>query len=279
MRAVLKSPRVLRTGQPLTLEAIKQVCPSALARGASPERSSRYQFISSLDPIQALMRNGWGIYEASSQRARTSEKDGYGKHMLRLRKLTDFSPQDVGMEGVPEVIMINSHDATSRYILGAGYFRFVCSNGLIVGSVLAGISVTHTMGVSTSDAVLGAAERVVTEKFPVLMEHIDRFKSVRLDTTQKYRLADRALKLRYGDGLAPYTNVDVLTARREADVGDSLWHTLNVVQENIVYGGWETRSAFFGRKSSARPVERVSAVAKINSGIWDEAFEIAKETA
>ena len=276
VRVILKSPRVLRTGQPLGLEAIRQVCPSAFATNPHPDRSKRYSFISSYDPIVALMDNGWGIYEASSQRARSIDRDSYGKHMLRMRKLTDFDSRP-GSEGVPEVILINSHDGGSRYTLGAGYFRFVCSNGLIAGNVLAHISVTHTLSKNTAEQVLGAAEKVVTEKFPVLLNHIEQFKSIKLDTTQKYRLADKALKLRYGDGLPPYTNIDVLTPRRVEDEGDDLWSVLNRTQENVMYGGFETRSLFSARRSSAKPVERVSAVAKINGGIWDEAFEIAKE--
>ena len=280
MRPILTSPRVLRTGQPLTLEGIRQVCPAAFATQAHESRGPRYRYVPTYEPLQALMNNGWGIYECSQQRPRSKDRDSWAKHMIRMRKLSDFDVKSLTtLDGVPEVILINAHDGTSKYHLKAGFFRFICSNGLMVGTQVAGFSVQHTVGPQTAQAVLEAGERVVTESFPRMMENIDSFKTVRLTDAQSYRLADKALHLRYGSGQAPITAVELLTSRREEDTEPTLWNVLNRVQENTIYGGWETRSAFYGRRSSVRAVERVSAVASINVGIWDEASELAKEMA
>jgi hypothetical protein len=277
-RPLINSARVLRTGAPLALEAIRQVAPSIFAQDAHESRGPRYAYLPTIQPLQTLLANGWGVYEASQQRAR-GDKDGFTKHMLRMRKLDHFTVKhaDQWRDGIPEVILINAHDGTAAYHLFAGWFRFICSNGLIVGNTMAGFKVRHTVGPQTNAEVLAAGERVVTEQFPKLIESVDRFKGIQLDTSRQYRLADRAVKLRYGDTVAPFPVADLLQVRREEDRDPTLWNMLNRIQENIMDGGWETRSALYGRRSTVKPVERVTAVAKINSGLWDEAELIAQE--
>lgn len=277
MRPILNSPRILRTGNPLTLEGIRQVCPSVFATQPHESRGPRYRYVPTSEPVQHLMNNGWGIYEASQARSKDADRAAANKHMLRMRKLEDFKPAVVG-DGVAEVILINSHDGTSAYHLKAGFFRFVCSNGLMVGNQIAGFTVRHTVGPQTSQEVLEAGERVVTESFPLMLDNIDRFKTINMNQEYQYRLAEKALHLRYGSAvLAPITAQELLQCRRDEDKEPSMWNVLNRVQENTIYGGWETRSAMFNRRSQVRPVERVSAVTAINVGIWDEASIIAKE--
>ena len=276
MRPILKSPRILRTGQPLGLEGVRQVCPAVFAEGPHESRGPRYAYVPTIEPLKMLLDNGWGVYEASQQRSRAADKDPYTKHMLRMRRLDDFGLRPNVGDGVAEVILINAHDGTAAYQIKAGYFRFVCSNGLISGNTMAGIKVVHSVGRQTSDAVLGAAQRMVTEKFPMLLEQVDRFQSITLSTENQYRLAQRALDLRYPNVLPRFGLEAVLHARRDEDRPPTLWNILNRVQENTLYGGWEGES-MGGRRSAVRPVERVSAVTAINGGLWDEAFAISKE--
>ena len=179
MTRMLASSRVLRTGNPLTLEGIRQACPAVFAERPAPGVSERYQYVPTIEPLKALLNNGWGVYEASQQRSRKSDRDPYTKHMLRLRRLTDFNVQNFSTaEGVPELIVVNAHDRTAYYKLFGGFFRFVCSNGAIVGNHIASFSVKHLVGPSTSEEVLTAAQRVVTESFPAMLADIDKFQSV-----------------------------------------------------------------------------------------------------
>jgi hypothetical protein len=275
-RPLIHSARVLRTGAPLGLEAIKQVAPAVFALQAHDSRGPRYAYVPTVRPLETLLDNGWGVYEASQQRARAADRDPYTKHMLRLRKISDWQGK-ASADGVPEVVLINAHDGTAAYHLFAGFFRFVCSNGLIAGTTLAGFKVRHTVGLQTSNEVLLAGEAVVTEKFPVMMSFIDRLRSKAADTDMQMRLAEKAMRLRYGQTVAPFPATDLLAVRREEDKDPTLWNMLNRIQENILNGGWETRSAMYARRSAVRPVERVTAVASINGGLWDEAIAIAEE--
>jgi len=273
-RPLISSARVLRTGQPLSLEAIRQVAPAVFATTPHESRGPRYAYVPTSSPLQALMDNGWGVYEASQQRSRVEGKDPYTKHMLRMRKLGTFDGSEVYEEGTPEVILINAHDGTAAYHMMAGFFRFVCSNGLMVGKHMGGFKVRHTVGPQTSAEVLAAGEATVTQKFPIMVEQIGAMKHRMLTNTQQLTLADVALRLRYGTTVAPFQAPELLNIRRKEDDGDSVWQVMNRVQENIIDGGWETRSQMFARRSAVRPVERVSAVAQINGGIWDAALAL-----
>lgn len=279
MRPILTSPRVLRTGSPLTLAGIQQACPAVFAAQPHASRGPRYLYVPTIEPLHALLDSGWGVYEASQQRARAADRDPYTKHMLRLRKLEHFDSTQVSRDGVPEVILINAHDGTAAYHLRAGFFRFVCSNGLIVGSQIAGFKIRHTVTSQTTSEIIDGCTRVVTESFPVMLDNMDRFKRIHLAPEHQYRLAEAGIKLRYGSMLPKFTAQDVLTCRRPEDEEPSLWNVFNRVQENVVYGGWEQRSRGYNRKTTVRGVERVSAVASINAGLWDAATALAAELA
>ena len=276
MRPILKSPRILRTGQPLTLEGIRQVAPAVFAEGPHESRGEHYRYVPTIEPLQRLLATGWGVYEASQQRSRAADKDPYTKHMLRMRRLQDFDSKAAGADGVAEVIMINGHDGSAAYQMKAGYFRFVCSNGIISGKTMAGFKVYHSVNRQTSDEVLGAAENLVVDAFPKMLEKIVNFKTIELTPEQQARMARAALQARYGSALPPFPASDLLHVRREEDGFPSLWNVLNRVQEAALYGGWGVKS-FAGRDVEVRPVERVSAVTTINEAIWDEAHAIAEE--
>lgn len=278
MRPILKSPRVLRTGSPLTLEGIRQVCPAVFAEGPHESRGERYRYVPTIRPLEALLANGWAVYEASQQQAlKVPSKNGFTKHMLRIRKLADFTGQPEA-DGVPEVILINAHDGTSAYHLRAGYFRFVCLNGMISGTTIAGFKVYHSINKQTSQEVLEAGEALVTDSFPKMIDQIERFKRIQLNPERQYTLANKALDLRYPNvAIRPFPAMALLDVRRPEDEGNDLWRVLNRVQEGIMYGGWSVKSALQGRTSAVRPVERVSAVTAINTGLWDMAEAMAAE--
>lgn len=281
MRPILKSPRVLRTGSPLTLEGIRQVCPAVFALEPHQSRGPRYRYVPTIDPLQRLLDTGWGVYEASQQRSRAADRDPYAKHMLRLRKLEHFGVanwQHSG-DGVPEVVLINAHDGSAAYHLKAGFFRFICSNGLMVGTNISGFTIRHTISAQTTAEVIDGATRVVTEGFPRMLDNIERFQRITLNRAHAYRLAQRGIELRYGTMLPKFPVEDLLTPRRPEDEEPTLWNVYNRVQENVLYGGWVVRSMGYNRKSTVRPVERVSAVAAINAGLWDTATALAEELA
>jgi hypothetical protein len=274
MRETINTPRVLRLNRPLSLDEVRNVAPAVFAAGAHESRSDRYAYVPTERPLTALLDNGWHVWEARQQRSRDSGKDPYTKHMLRLRKSGDGAVIH-GRDGTAEIVLINAHDGTASYSISAGYFRLVCSNGMVAGRTLGNIRVQHTLSLATSEAVLGASERVLTEKVPLMLGQIDRLREYETSPEQQLELANTALGLRYAMTAPPMPAVDLLRVRREIDAANNMWTVLNRIQENIMDGGWEVRSMLMGRRSMVRPVERVSANAAINMGLWDKAIELA----
>ena len=65
----------------------------------------------------------------------------------------------------------------------------------------------------------------------------------------------------------------LLSARRQVDVGNSLWLTYNVIQENLVAGGLHGRSAS-GRASRTRAIRAIREDVRINVGLWNHAMTL-----
>lgn len=272
--------RTLRTGSALSLESVRQYCPAVFATEPHASRGPRYQYIPTIEPLERLLSDGWGIFEASQVRASVVDRAPYVRHSLRLRRLDDstaLTKYGTGAEGTAELVLTNGHDGTAAYTLQAGFFRLVCANGLTVSQSVGQHRIVHSKGRATS-AVIDVVARVLEEDFPVMMQRIDRFKAVALTRDQQYTLADTALALRFpGAGLKPFTADKLLTSRRSVDAGATAWRVLNRIQENVMQGGFMVNSLFTGRKVSIRPIEAVAAVGRINTGLWAKAEALLSE--
>ncbi len=63
--------------------------------------------------------------------------------------------------------------------------------------------------------------------------------------------------------------------RRFEDIGPSLWHTFQRVQENAMRGGLPGRSAQ-GRRFETRPVGSIDRSVSLNRALWILAEEMRK---
>ena len=128
----------------------------------------------------------------------------------------------------------------------------------------------------SAEMVLMNAHDGMAERIPVMLAGIETLKGAVLASDQQYELAATGMELRYGSSLPPFPTSDLLRVRRPVDEGDSAWTVLNRIQENVMNGGWDTKSVFSGRKSSVRAVEAVAPVMRINEGLWTKAAELAE---
>lgn len=257
-----------RSNHPMSNELIAQYAPSVLATEAHHTRGDRYTFIPTIEVIDGLRANGFEPYEVRQTRVRNLDRREHTKHMVRLRH-----PDAIGTQSeVPELILLNSHDGTSSYQLLSGFFRFVCSNGLIAGDVTNDIRIRHSGNV-VDDVIEGSYQ--VIENVNALAERIDTYKSIQLTNEEQYLLADAAAQYRWGDdhGLTNIRQINGLN--RWEDQGDSLWLTFNRIQENMIKGGMTGRSKT-GRRTRTREVGGVSENVKLNRALWTLADEFAK---
>jgi len=256
----------------LSPEAIRQHAPSVFAEDKHASRSEKYTFIPTFDLFEQMAKEGFLPAEVRQGGSKDEGKLAYTKHLIRFRQ-RGAVPM-VGGDCFPELILINSHDGTSSYQLMSGWFRLVCSNGLVVSETAGpSIKVSHRGNV---DDVIEASYKVVQE-FPEQAEHIQDMRHVQLTGPEQQAFATAAASLRFEAGqVAP---ASILIPRRREDADTSLWSTFNRAQENLVRGGIRTeRIGPHGRRQRrrAREVNGISDNVRLNQALWMLAEEMRK---
>jgi hypothetical protein len=262
--------RSFRSETPISGDQFLHHAPSVLATEPHESRSDKYLFIPTIDILCGMWREGFAPYEVRQTLTRDKGKRAFTRHMVRLRHRSSVTSQ----AEVPEIILINSHDGASSFHLMAGFFRFVCSNGLIAGNVNTDVRIRHT-GDVLGDVIEGSYEvlRSTTE----IAHRRDSLKQIKLTPSQQLLFADEAIKLRW-DGNAPVTADRVIRPNRWEDEAPTLWNTFNTVQENLLKGGQRGRAST-GRRLTTRPVTGVTENVKLNRALWSLAERIAEEVA
>ena len=266
--------------QPLTLDQIGQLAPSALARYAHNSRSDRYAYIPTIGVIEAMQKAGFYAFDAKQCRARDESKKDFTKHMIRFRHASQLQPVAVG-DCLPEVVLVNSHDGSSAYKLMAGIFRLVCSNGMIVAdSMQDSISVRHSGNII--EQVIEGSNQLVAN-VPKTLDAVTRWSQLQLTDGEQSAFADAARTIRFGDAdgkvETPITADQLLRSRRAYDSGNDLWRTFNRVQENVIRGGMRARgrdSQGRSRVFSAREVKGIDQDVKLNKALWQLAERMAE---
>jgi hypothetical protein len=221
----------------LTLdEAIERV-PAIGATQAADHVSDRYQFVSTRDILARVGDYGWRITNATSQ-----NQSPTAQHRVTL-----VHENDIGIrsgDGIPRIEMFNSHDRSKRLMFAIGFFRFVCSNGLIIASGPA--ETIRTKHRFTNDRLTEIMDQVgqISGRFPKIMDTINEFKNREMSEQEMVAYAQYAIKGRFN--YRPEmpkrfrdmgrTTEKLLSVRRDADSGNSTWQVYNRVQENLIQG-------------------------------------------
>ncbi len=256
-----------RSQAPITGEQFARYAPSVLATQAHESRSDRYTVIPTIDILRGMWKEGFAPYEVRQSMTRDASKREFTRHMVRLRHRGLL-----GNEGeVPEIILINSHDGASSYQLMAGYFRFVCSNGLIAGDVTQDVRIRHS-GDIVGNVIEGSYE--VLRNVQEIEHRKQAFQGILLSAPEQRLLATEAMKLRWEDS-APVSAERILQPHRHEDQKPTLWNTYNVIQENLIKGGQRGR-ATTGRRMTTRPVTGLQQDVKLNRGLWALAQKMAE---
>ena len=256
-----------RANAPLSNDQIARYAPSVLATEAHSSRGERYTFIPTINVLDGLRAEGFQPFEVRQTRVRDQSRREFTKHMVRMRHANHIDNQGE----VPEIILLNSHDGTSSYQLLAGFFRMVCSNGLIAGNVCEDVRVRHSGNV-VNDVIEGSFR--VLDDMGAVAQRIDSYKAIELKPEEQHLLASSALQLRWDDK-APVTADRVLQPRRWEDRKGDLWTTFNRIQENLVRGGVSGRGAT-GRRMTTREVAGVNENVKLNRALWSLADGMAQ---
>jgi len=246
--------------------------PAVYAEKAHESRSESYRHVKTSAIVDLIRGQGYEVQSASAANVRLAHKQGFQKHLVRFRRISESeSPQMIG-DSIPQLILINSHDGTSGITIAAGLFRLVCLNGLVVAdSTFSKISIPHRGSLSLDSKVLASASRAI--------EYADngakaalQWSKIELSYIEQLEFAKRALELRYPNDSAPIRIGDLLTPRRYADSGNDLWRVFNRVQENLVKGGLS--ASVEGRKRGVSALRNAQRDFSINSDLWGIAHSI-----
>lgn len=272
----------VKIARPLSDAQLEALVPSIFTTEKHGSRSDRYGHLPTIDVLRSLRKTGFVPVQAFQSRVKPTSRLGtaeervpYAKHLIRLRSKA-FVEADLKMDDViPDIILTNSHDGTSSFKLEAGLYRLVCSNGLVIRSESFGdIRVPHNSHVF--DRVKEGVD-VMAKHVPEIMRVTKAWDRIKLSPRQRNGLAKSALALRF-HGEPPITVEQALANRRNEDEAPTLWRTFNTLQENLLMGGQQGRSAT-GRVSTTRLVTSVNNSLLYNRGLWEMAEKLAKKAA
>lgn len=243
----------------LSDEELQVAAPAIFATRPDDSVSEKYAFVPTTDVLPVLRDAGF-VPTSASSRAKVKE---FGRHRIEMFRKDDLQKVAAGkLKECPRIVIENSHDRTRRLVILAGYFRLVCSNGLIAASGMNGQLRTLHLKIDRE-----AIKNLVAGTSQLLNDassNVEAFKARKLTKIEQATYANYAAEARYkGYGAAPYEAKTLLGVRRDEDQGDDLWTVFNRVQENVVRGGVPTLS---GRKS--RGVTSFSMSFEVNRRLW-----------
>lgn len=274
---------------PLDNSALRYAVPSLFATEAHDSRSDRFVPIPTVHVLDGLRAADFMPVLAQQARTRVPGKQDYTRHMIRLRhkSLTNTAGEAF------EVILVNANDGTAAYKMIAGIFRFVCANGLFTGEAFDTVSVRHAGKTVIEDVRAGALNMLNTA--PRVLQHVERFKGITLDSAEALTFAEAAHRVRFAnayesdpenpdalpvlnESAVPVQPLDLLRARRSADKTPTLWNAFNIVQENTMRGGQRgiiTGTSGKQRRAKVREVKGIAQTTALNQALWDLAEKMA----
>jgi len=231
-----------------------------------PDRTSeKYRPTDDVAIVQTLNNMGWNITSYQQRKAHDPSKSIYRKF---LATYTNPTLPNIGEKGRVTIVERNSKDGVSSNEFFAGMDIFACLNGMIVGTQLfAPLKIRHKGNIPEELDRLVAS---LADKLPIVGERVTQMSALRLTESQCYEFARKAIELRFGEenanGVKPD---DILRARRNADNTQSLWDTMNRLQENLFRPENLRFTRSDGKVTTARRIRNIDVQVKVNTGIWD----------
>jgi len=231
-----------------------------------------------MDVLKRFVSEGFQVVRVDSQDSKKVPKK-YQKHLLIMTH-PDFSAES---DYQTQVILINSYDGTTKFQIHFGAYKFVCSNGLMVGHKYFDTPQILHMGSDTQIEV----DTVVKEtlmRASKLSELIGYLKSKALSNDDRKQIATEAVSIRWHkadlskDSL-PKVPEELLKTRRPEDdsICETAWGVLNILQENLIKGGFYVTSTNDDKRTIyLREVKSLQLEIMINLLLWNVVCEKAR---
>lgn len=229
-----------------------------------PTLTEKYKLAKTSEMIKTIEGLGYKMDRFVALKVRKKERQGFQKHRVIFTSPSLKATAD----GVPQLLLTNSHDGTSSVILQLGFFRMVCSNGLVVGdNLIQPVRVRHS-GNDFDQRLIEGINFIVAQA-DKLTQSIDKMKQVKLSDAEIKSFQRDALQNRLGDDAL----IDSFTipVQRNEDQANDLFTVMNVIQEALIRGGARVSVEQNGqRKNKAiRKVNSLTAQTDINTMLWN----------
>ena len=282
--------------QALSLSAIHRQASAAFADTPIDGVSKNYGHLKTIDLLPILDDYGYKPVQALQTNCRKADRMGHQNHLISFAHKTDLrKPSD----GRPEIVIYNSSDRSSALNCFAGYYRGICSNGLVAGEGFKSKVYHSKKNVAGFEDQL----RDMLQKLPEMLGLVGKMKETLIDGHTGLEIAERGAALRWGGWLDESLNSlqedrelnrgsyydhstldDLLSSKRPGE-GDlvkrraSLWHIFNRVQEGLIRGRAEVKSVSKrnpeGGSRQAPGLTGVGKAVDVNRRFWDVAAEYA----
>ena len=229
--------------------------------------SEKFGFISSSNLVTQLEAQGLKLADVIESKIRKDKEKrlGYQKHVMR------FNTGLTNAHGNLQVLAINSHEGSSALTFRMGFFRLVCSNGLIIGNdLIPQIKVRHTQNglLKLNDSV---DELMQWQR--VAMDNIDKMSNKKLSSEEFEALVMNSAKIRMGEKFTDKI-VPLFEVKRYQDQSKDLFTVFNVIQENVMRTGFYALNKDTNTTTKIRAIKGVNASLELNTALYNEAMKL-----
>ena len=261
-----------KTVKPLSNDELLKFAPSIFSENPIEGVSDKYAFVPTFKLLDTFRNAGYYPINAGESKVRDEENQGYQKHIIQFRSLENLLRPNAKDE-YEDIVLTNSHNRTSSFIVDLAVFRIVCSNMLVVPSK----SFVHTsiVHVGFTEQKVKNAIKEVTSYMPKIKEEVAKFKSIYLTSAEEQMLANAAIDIRF-DTNTHYIEADeLLKVNYEEDYVPTLWSAYNRIQEAMIRGGVKMKNLVTGKNFTSKAINGIDATIKFNK----ELFEIVQNVA
>lgn len=227
--------------------------------------SQKFGFISSENLVNQLENHGLTLAKVVEMKIRKDKelRQGFQKHKML------FNTQYKSDEGTLQLLVTNSHEGSSALKFQLGFFRLICSNGLVVGSnIVSPISLRHSIN---QVEFLNDTISMVLNQNTRVFESIDELKQKRFTPETLTKFKNDALNLRGYNLNKKGLLLPNFTAKRMDDLNDDVFTIMNVIQENMLRTGFVAHDDK-GDAVKFRAIKSIDEQNRINAGLWDLAI-------
>jgi len=180
----------------LSKDQLREMVPVAFATEPTRDVSKQYVFANTETVVDDLAKEGWLPRQASQRNARAGVTTQFSPHFIRFSHPDIVVKKDGVVDSFPEILLQNRHDGLGAFKFSAGFFRLVCSNGLVIMTEsFAQVSIPHK-GYTFDELREVVQKRVIS--LPGTIEIMNNMQGRKMTKAESHALATDAYLIRAG---------------------------------------------------------------------------------